>query len=371
MFPNGLDAALSIREDKYPETNRLFHEPVSREKTTPRAAPPASNTYVRYLLDAQLFNVPANHKKFKFLLTYLHHERIFDVTFVASLQNNKLKRSNLTKWWTPVEQRENMRWNKRRQHGASENEHENQCNSIFDKYCGGSGPAGGLVADMSNGTYDRELHEVQEQTMFATSSHNGGSFSTAKMVPPINAYDVRDLLQNVKLTGGQDEWLDLKIQLCLPSVLFFVKLKGSPTKIPNADYTVLVDMKQMHVLSGEESLGEKLAKILAILRKRYMGVEIPNFESLQILAETEDIDYDDDDDDDVARYQPKNSTLAIEADENSVSKPEAKAPRISDEYFSIGAEETEAEERRRQKKLRDNSFGTGTIRAVYAIQNDR
>lgn len=299
---------------------------------------------------------------------YLHHERIFDVTFVVSVQNNKMKQTNVTKWWTPVEHRELLRQKRRRQTKA-ENDEENQCNSLFDKYCGGSGPGGGLAADMSNGVYDRELHEMQEQTMFASSSQ-GRPFTASKLVPPINSYDVRDLLQNIKLTGGEDEWLDLKVQLCLPSILFFVKLKGSPTKIPNADYTVLVDMKQMQVLSGEESLGEKLARILAILRKRFMSVEIPNFESLQILAETEEIDYDDEEEEaPTARFHARTNAPAITATGEQPSKMVERRSRNSDDYFALENEDDLEEERTKRKKLRENSFGTGTIRAVYAIQN--
>lgn len=263
-----------------------------RPRREKRCSPP-TNTYVRYLFDSQLFNVPNNEKQCGFLLTYLHHERIFDVSYVVTVgTDNRLLRGA----WSgggggfADKKRSSSRWNGFGfDEGATQKIHEERrCAKLYERLRSAAGARGEEGSGSSNRAY---------VPMF-----NASEAALRGPQNPVNRRDVRSLMQMVRLSGNPDEdWLDLKIQLCLPSIILYVKLQGSVTQVPNADFTVEVNMRELQLLGSEETLGQKLAGLLAHVRRRYFNVPVPDFERVQLLDDTDIYGEDDDEDDDEDR----------------------------------------------------------------------
>lgn len=302
-------------------------------------APPASNTYVRYLFDSQIFNVPNNYEKYKVWLTYLHSERIFEVCYVVGMTSSKVRgmstagSASSAGWWSEARSR-----------GVT------KCRESV------------------------ELVAPADEAMFSGSGE-------VVLRQPINRYDVRDLVQNVRLTGAPHEWLDLKVQLCLPSILMFVKLSGSPTKVPNADHTVQIDMRELQVLRSEDTLGEKLVRILADLRAKFFNAPPPDYNKLRLLTESDAYAGDED-----AEPVSSSGVLAIGAvptstvrdDQSHMPVTRTENPRadlpppVPDETLfdaeELGEEVRQGLAKRRRTEYRKN-IGTGVVDQVYTVSD--
>lgn len=407
---------------------------------------PATNTYVRYLFDAQLFNVPNNEKQCGFLLTYLHHERIFDVSYVVSVGiDNRLLRAS----WASASERaaaaaaasssslgssgrasltsgmyakiagrrsgrasiiaRNRRATNNRWHDlyANDDDHrygqqQQQDRIQAEQRCGR------LYERLRRGTISTDRHAAASPPMF-----NGSENAMNGPINPINRRDVRSYMQIVKLSGNPDEdWLDLKIQLCLPSIIIFVKLQGSATQLPSADFTIDINIRELQLLGsgggnggsgsasgvGEETLGHKVAMLLAYVRRRYFNVPIPDFEQVQLFDDTEIYDYDDDDDDyedgddndsdvngnrrnidDTSRYRgdvSNNHRNYDTTDTTSFSSytstqvPESfnRPPPPPSEIYNNVSEETELLAKEQRMNSIREMLGGGTIQAVKKIE---
>lgn len=337
-------------------TDNEYYVPDSRDDsaadgdnaTTSVRAPPASNTYVRYLFDSQLFNVPNNYDKFKVWLTYLHSERIFEVCYVVGMTSSKVRgvgsstSTAASGWWTEARSR----------------------GVVTTKDTSAARAASSGVTDLL------PAPSAATQAMF------NGSGEVA-LRQPINRYDVRDLVQNVRLTGAPHEWLDLKVQLCLPSILIFVKLSGSPTNVPSADHTTQIDMRELQVLRSEDTLGEKLVRILADLRARFFNAAPPDYNKLRLLTESDA--YVGDEEPDAARTAVTANVVHTQqlAQEPPAKPLEPRAdlpPPVPDESLldaeQFGEAARQGLAKRRRTEYRKN-IGTGVVDQVYTVSDFR
>lgn len=177
--------------------------------------------YVRYLFDQNLFNVPNNYDRCSFLVTYLKNERVFDVTYAVGNAERRFRDGEMKVRGSKV-----TPTSPRFQVSAS---------------------------------YDRTPNDE-----------------------PTDREDVRRHLQRVWLSGDDREWLDLKVKLCMPSLIVFFKLAGSTVDVPNADLVVSVSMRDLLPLKDKRSLGEKLSVLMAAVRADYFGRRIPDFHDLAV-----------------------------------------------------------------------------------------
>jgi hypothetical protein len=282
-----------------------------------RERQPATNTYVRYLFDSQLFNVPNNHQQCNFLLTYLHYERIYDVTYVVygsgSANDNRVRGATGGSGGS---------WLRRagggsgsaaaaprfKRHRWATTVSGKRAKRRFDStFANGSG--GGLVGLSDDEENEDEADVYRVERMLMRQKQQGTAAGANKRAPasvvdtpmfntghsaqlnqPITRHDVRDLMQSIRLSGEEDDWLDLKVQLCLPSILLYFKLQGSATRVPNVDYTVEISIRELQLLNSRETLGHKLATILAYVRRRFFNNPVPNMDKLTLLDESDAFD---------------------------------------------------------------------------------
>lgn len=226
---------------------------------------PVTNTYVRYLFDTQLFNVPNNQEQCNFLLTYLNYERIYDVSYVVyngPIVDNRVRGNGL--------RFKNHQWKNCAQSGQQKRARRHEDNN-----------------------FDENLEELMIKSRQREADPSLPMFNTkanTKIKQPITRKDIRDLLQSIRLNNEEDDWLDLKVQLCLPSILLYFKLQGSATKVPNADYTVEISMRELQLLNSAETLGHKLATVVAYVRHRFFNNAVPNMDKLYLLNESDTYD---------------------------------------------------------------------------------
>lgn len=245
----------------------------------------ANVQHIRYLFDSQLFNVPNNYHHFEYLLAYLKHERIFDMSYVVRQQSTRLRRTEFaglahdadlprtgrsglgvgdagaaerwTNWSSLSRNAKSMNANVGAPGGQDDAE---RCRMLFTNAC--SGVAG---------------TPSPRQTRLAAQPH--------QLSHPINRIDVRDLMTNLTLHGGAREWLDLKLTLCLPAYVIFIKLNTSNTRIPNPDYTLNVSLKDLRVFSGNQTIGESLSMAIAEMRHTFFEIPLPDFDRLTLLKD--------------------------------------------------------------------------------------
>lgn len=259
------------------------------------ALPPATNTYVRYLFDSQLFNIPNNEYQFRFLLTYLYYERIFEVAYVvqAAINDNRVFQRAGNRNGIAGHRFKRRRWAK---DGDAAMASRSTVSGIRDDD-GGTNRRENYDDDfglLCEKTYEqlvkpRRNSYDEQQPMFNVSAN-----ALMGIQPPVDQRDVRSYMQAIKLTGNETtDWLDLKIQLCLPSIVLFFKLQGSVTNVSNADYTIEINLRELQLLATttvndiSDTFGHKLARTVAYVRQKFFNVPVPDFDRLHLLDETD------------------------------------------------------------------------------------
>lgn len=188
---------------------------------------------VRYLFDYTLFKVPNNFERCGFLYIYLLSEGILDLSCIISKES-----CNVVGPFTKP------------------NPHNKRQKNI------------------------ERVSELDSVNTYVDRNKNGELHFTmpSNVIDPINVTDIRMLFRNIILTENTSEWLQIKTALQFPSILLYIKLQGSHVEI-NADRTWEFFLADLRNLS--ESLGHKLAKIIAWFRKVYFNIPVPDFTKLQ------------------------------------------------------------------------------------------
>lgn len=275
----------------------------------------ASTQHVRYLFDSQLFNVPNNYHHYEYLLAYLKHENIFDMSYVVRQQSHRLRKTEFagcnglgagdasaTERWTNWSSLSRGSQTTANVGTYSNKDDAERCRLLFSNACRG------VVGS-----------PAQRQARFAAQPH--------QLSHPVNRVDVRDLMTNLTLHGGAREWLDLKLTLCLPTYIIFIKLNTSNTRVPNPDYTLNVSLKDLRVFGGNQTIGENLSMAIAEMRHTFFDIPLPDFDRLTLLKDGGLVDAN----------ESSSSRPAVANSANAANSANSTNPSLANTYGGLAA----------------------------------
>lgn len=183
------------------------------------------DSYVAYLFDYELFNVPQNLQKYEVLLDYLREERIFDRSYVVSISTDT-QRDNYT--------------------------------------MSGAGGGRNTQSKLQRCEYDSNVLRYRPSIVESTDDTRN---------------DIRHKFRGLIVQGGKYDWFTIRSTLHFPAFLVYVKLACSKNDI-HADHTILVDTSNLNFISSQGTFGFKIARILAHTRSKYFGIPHFNFAPL-------------------------------------------------------------------------------------------
>lgn len=314
-----------------------------------------SSTFVRYLFDGQLFNVPNNYQQYSYLITYLKHERIFGESYLVTVRDSKPTRS-LRRHAAD----EDNPFGPKRKRFYAEDEPQDETRSRRWQNCRDDSERCNMM--------------LNRAAVATTGDDEAFRFSGYPIRQPADQIDVRDLMTSVELSGGPTEWLDLKLTLRLPSIIVYLKLQGSNTLMPNADYTCRVTMQNLQALQGPRTIGEKLAMVLASIRKKFFNEPLPDFKRLTILQESGAYDLSDLDDDDDDNHNDDHDNHDNRNEHNVANTATLTRP-VYDDGFPLfqhheARERQESEQREELLRQRNRmAFGGGTVQRVLVLSD--
>lgn len=184
------------------------------------------DSYVVYLFDYELFNVPKNYNKFEILYDYLNEERIFDRSYVVSVATDT-RRDDFSMY---------------------ERGNRNLIDSKLER----------SDIDSSVLRYRPSIVESVDETR----------------------NDVRQRFRGLVVQGSRHDWFTVKSVLNYPSFVVYVRVLNSKNDLSAVDHTIIVDPSHKTFISSPGTHGLKIARILAHTRTKYFGIQPFNFSNL-------------------------------------------------------------------------------------------
>lgn len=186
------------------------------------------DSYVVYLFDYELFNVPQNYNKFEILYDYLNEERIFDRSYVVSVATDTRRDDYL----------------------------------MYER-----------------GSRNRNVVESRLERSEIDSNVLRYRPSIVESIDETRN-DVRQRFRGLVVQGSRYDWFTVKSVLNYPAFIIYVRVLNSKNDLPAVDHTIIVDPSHKTFISSPGTHGLKIARILAHTRTKYFGIDHFNFSHL-------------------------------------------------------------------------------------------
>lgn len=190
---------------------KLFNNPESMRPV---------DSYVAYLFDHGLFDVPNNRDHFEILIDYLRSEGIFSRSYVVTVANDQAR----------------------------------------DPFTGSSG-RNSLDCDVVRSRENNDVLKYAPSIVQSVDSSRS---------------DVRRYFTGLYAMGADSDWFTVKSSINFPSYTVYVHVARTKNRIP-ADYSILVDYGANEFCKTPGTYGLKIAKILTFLRHKYFDIPMCDF----------------------------------------------------------------------------------------------